>query len=195
MSTTRPQGPVITVGGLHGVGKSTHSKALADSMGLRYVSTGLLFRDVAAEKGMDIIELTKLSAKDRSIDKEIDDRSKRLLMEGNVVFDSMLAPYLSLSGRVESFRIYLFAPLKVRTQRIADRDDIEESRALMETELRERTELERFKRYYSIDIRDTSIYHLMLDTSLFPIEDNVKILCSAVTTYIRRVWPDWHCCQ
>jgi len=191
MNTTRPKGPVITVGGLHGVGKSTHSKALADNLGLRYVSTGLLFRDVASERGMDLIELTRLSAKDRSIDKEIDDRSKRLLVEGNVVFDSMLAPYLSLSGGVEAFRICLFAPLKVRTGRIADRDEIEEQQALMETELRERTELERFKRYYGIDITDRSIYHLMLDTSLFSIEDNVKILCSAVTTYMRRVWPDW----
>jgi cytidylate kinase len=195
MNITRPRGPVITVGGLHGVGKSTHSKALANAMRLRYVSTGLLFRDVASEKGMDIIELTRLSAKDRSIDEEIDDRSKRLLVEGNVVFDSMLAPYLSLSGGVEAFRICLFAPLKVRTGRIANRDEIGEPRALMETELRERTELERFDRYYGIDITDTSIYHLMLDTSLFPIEDNVKILCSAVTTYIRRVWPDWQCCQ
>jgi len=195
MTLTRPNGPVITVGGLHGVGKSTHATALADGLGLRYVSTGLLFRDVASDKGLDLIELTKLSAEDKSIDEEIDERSKRLLLQGNVVFDSMLAPYLSVSMGVEAFRIGLFAPLGVRTERIARRDEIGERQALKETQIREKTELERFRRYYSIDISDTSIYHLMLDTSLFSIEDNVKILCNAATTYIRRVWPDWRCSQ
>jgi len=193
MRLTRPDGPVITVGGLHGVGKSTHAKALAEGLGLRYVSTGLLFREVAAERGTTLIGLTELSARDSSIDKEIDDRSKRLLVEGKVVFDSMLAPYLSKG--IEAFRICLCAPMGVRMRRIAERDDMEEELAWSETLLREKTELERFKKYYDIDIMDSSIYHLVLDTSLLPIEDNVKILCSAATTYMRRIWPDWPCCQ
>jgi cytidylate kinase len=195
MKATRPRGPVITVGGLHGVGKSTHATALAESLGLKYVSTGLLFRDVASERGLTLMELTKLSAEDRAIDEEIDERSKGLLLQGGVVFDSMLAPYLSFSMNVEAFRIGLFAPLAVRTERIARRDEIGQQQALNETRIRERTELERFRRYYNIDISDTSIYHLILDTSLFPVEDNVKILCSAATTYIRRVWPDWRFSQ
>lgn len=195
MTLTRPNGPVVAVGGLHGVGKSTHATALAESLGLRYVSTGLLFRDVASERGITLIELTKASAEDKLIDQEIDQRSKRLLLEGKVVFDSMLAPYLSVSMGVEAFRIGLFAPLGVRTARIAKRDEIDERQALDETQIREKTELERFRRYYGIDISDTSIYHLMLDTSLFSVEDNVKILCGAATTYIRRVWPDWRFSQ
>lgn len=184
---------MITVGGLHGVGKSTHAPALAGSLGLRYVSTGLLFREIAEDKGMTMMELTQLSARDDSTDREIDDRSKRLLEEGNVVFDSLLAPYLSKG--IEAFRIYLCAPLEVRVKRIARRDGLDEGVALKETLLREKNELERFKKYYDIDISDVSIYHLTLDTSLFPIEDNVKILSTAATVYIRRVWPDWLCCQ
>ena len=41
---------VVTISGLHGSGKSTYAKALAEEFRLRYVSAGQLFRDIAKIK-------------------------------------------------------------------------------------------------------------------------------------------------
>lgn len=184
-----PAAPVIIISGLHGVGKSTHSKLLSKLLGLKYISTGMIFRELANRMGMDLIELTKLSAEDRSIDKQIDDMSKQMLLQGGFIFDSMLASHLSVG--MEALRIYLFAPIEVRVRRIAEREKRDLKEIWAETLLREKIEIQRFREYYKIDLNDISIYHIMLDTSLLPIEDNIKILLKTSGIYLRRKWPNW----
>jgi|YelNatPaOPRAMG01_1025707.scaffolds.fasta_scaffold43811_2 cytidylate kinase len=183
------KGPIITIGGLHGVGKSTYGRRLAEAFGLDYVSTGTLFRELAQERGLSIVELSDLSATDPSIDHMIDESSKRLMAEGDVLFDSLLAGYFA--KEYESFRIYLWAPPEVRMARIASREGKGLKAAEDETLLRERRELERFKRYYGIDVVDTSVYHLVLDTSLLSLETNLKILSEAIACYLEEKWSDY----
>jgi len=183
------RGPLVTIGGLHGVGKSTYGRRLAEAFGLNYVSTGILFRELAQERGLSIIELSNLSATDPSIDHMIDESSKKLMAEGGVLFDSLLAGYFAKD--YESFRIYLWAPLRVRMTRIASREYKELKEAEDETLLREQREFERFKRYYGIDVADISIYHLVLDTSLLSLETNLKILSQAIACYLEEKWSDY----
>lgn len=184
---TRPEkGPVITLGGLHGVGKSTYGRKLADAFELRYFSTGILFRTIGVEKGLSLTELSNMSFKDPTMDAAIDEKSKETINEGNVVFDSLLASYLARS--YDSFRIYLKAPLKIRLCRIARRERKKIDQVEDETLYREKLELERFKRYYEIDISDTSIYHLILDTSILSLEANLKILVETVGDYLEERW-------
>jgi len=184
-----PAGPVITIGGLHGVGKSTHSELLSKLLGLEYLSTGMIFRDIAKQRNTSLMGLTKLSTEDRTIDLQIDNMSKERLMKGGIIFDSLLAAHLSIG--IEALRIYLFAPIEVRMMRIAEREKRNLEEIWTETLIREKSELQRFKEYYDIDLNDTSIYHLLLDTSLMRIDDNVKILLEASRVYIRRKWPNW----
>ena len=40
---------IITISGLHGTGKSTIGKKLAENLGIRYYSTGQAFRELANE--------------------------------------------------------------------------------------------------------------------------------------------------
>lgn len=183
------KGPLVTIGGLHGVGKSTYGRRLADAFGLDYVSTGMLFRGLAQERGLSVVELSDLSATDPSIDQMIDDSSKKLMAEGGVLLDSLLAGYFAKD--YESFRIYLWAPLRVRMNRIASRECKELKEAEDETLMRERRELERFKRYYGIDVADISVYHLVLDTSLLSLETNLKILSQAIACYLEEKWSDY----
>lgn len=184
-----PKGPVIIFGGLHGVGKSTYARIISEKFKLEYVSTGTMFRKLASEKGLSLTELSQLASKDPSIDKIIDEMSKEKILEGNVVFDSLLAPFLAKD--VESFKIYLFAPIEVRISRIANRDSKSNEQSWNETIFREKLEIKRFKEYYGFDLNDTSFYNLMLDTSLFDIEGNIKILESAVGVYLERRWKNW----
>ena len=44
------RGLVITVSGFHGSGRTTHAKRLARAFGLRYVSSGTIFRQMAEER-------------------------------------------------------------------------------------------------------------------------------------------------
>jgi len=184
-----PNGPVIIFGGLHGVGKSTYAKIISEKFKLDYVSTGTIFRKLASEKGLSLTELSQLASRDPSIDKMIDEMSKERILKGNVVFDSLLASFLAKD--IESFKIYLFAPIEVRINRIASRDLKPSEQSWNETILREKLEIKRFKKYYGFDLNDTSFYNLMLDTSLFDVEGNIKILESAVGVYLERRWKNW----
>ncbi|MDH5201053.1 MAG: AAA family ATPase, partial [Candidatus Bathyarchaeota archaeon] len=72
----RPErGLVIAVSGLHGSGRSTHAKRLAEEFGLRYVSSGTIFRQMAEERGLTLEEMSRLTEEDPEFDKLIDERA------------------------------------------------------------------------------------------------------------------------
>ena len=65
------KGLVVAVSGLHGSGRSTHAKRIAETFGLRYVSSGTIFRQMAEERGLSLEEMSKLTDKDPEFDKLI----------------------------------------------------------------------------------------------------------------------------
>jgi len=54
----------------------------------------------------------------------------------------------------------------------------------METKLREEAELDRFRRYYSYDLADLSIYDLVLNTAHFDADAVAHILKNVVESYM-----------
>ncbi len=164
---------IIAISGLHGTGKSTCAKALAEIFNLRYVSAGEMFREVAREKGFSIEELSKLSEIDKSIDLAIDERTRKEAEIGNVVLEGQLTPWIIAN---KGFKIYIAASKKDRIERISKRDGLTLEKAEKETLTRESSERKRYKEYYGINIDDLSIYDLIIDTSLFGKEETIKIL-------------------
>jgi len=175
---------VVTISGLHGSGKSTYAKALAEEFKLRHVSAGQLFREIARGKGLSMEELIQSTADDSGIDNLIDNRTKREAEKGDVILDGQLAGWMAKDKA--SLKIFLTAPEDVRVRRIAERDSIDLEKARAQTVLREKAERERYKKYYNIDITDISIYDLIMDTSLLPIEESIKILKNIISDYIGR---------
>jgi cytidylate kinase len=176
-------GVVITISGPHGTGKSTYAKYIASKLGLRYVSAGLLFRQIASERGLSLKELSEICEKDMEIDKMIDERSKNMMMEGNVLVDAQLSGHLAKD--IDSFKIYLMAPFQERVERIAKRDGKNEEEVRNETLMRELSEKKRFKQFYNIDLDDISIYDLVLNTALMPLKSNLSILEHASKEFIK----------
>src|SRR5208282_2368755 len=86
-------GLIITVSGPHGSGKSTYAKAIAESLDLRYVCAGAIFRQMAKERGMSLEDFGVLAAKDQQIDVLIDERTRREAEAGRVVIDAQLAAW------------------------------------------------------------------------------------------------------
>lgn len=169
---------VITIGGLHGTGKSSVADAIAERFDLRRVSAGVIFRQLAAERGLSLEEFSRIAEKDKEIDRLIDDRLKSSAEEGGVVIDGQLAGWMA--GDNADLKIMLTAPVEVRVKRIADRDGTDYEDALQETLAREASERERYSEYYGVDISDLSIYDMILDTTDRTLDEVIETVCEAV---------------
>ena len=175
-------GPVITVSGPHGTGKSTYARALAGALNLRYVSAGELFRELAKQHKMSLEAFSHRAAEDPSIDRMLDERTKEEARRGGVVIDAQLGAWMVRD--LADVKVLLTAPDVVRFQRIAERDRSGLAEARRETENRESIQQTRYKKYYRIDVTDLSIYDLKIDTSLYPIEKTKTFIIDAVRNFL-----------
>ncbi|MFA5870086.1 MAG: nucleoside monophosphate kinase [Candidatus Bathyarchaeia archaeon] len=172
---------VITVAGPHGSGRTTQATRLAERFGLRYVSTGTLFRERAAQLGVSLEQMTRIAAGDDSFDRLLDDRAKQETRKGGMVLDATLSGWVAEKPDI---RIYLTAPLDVRVRRIAEREGRGVDEVEKETRIREEAEVERFRRYYGFDVSDLSIYDVVLNTALADAEGVANILKNVVEAYM-----------
>ncbi|MGV9169464.1 MAG: (d)CMP kinase [Promethearchaeia archaeon] len=169
---------VVTLGGLHGTGKSSVADRIAKEFNLRRVSAGQIFRRLAAQKGMDLEEFSAYAEENSDVDRKLDATLKAEASKGNVILDGQLAAWMA--GKHADLSILLTAPFNVRVQRIADRDETPFEEAKEETLIRERSEGERYMEYYGIDISDYSVYDLILNTELYSLEGVVSIISTAI---------------
>ena len=80
----------ITISGLPGSGKSTVAKKLVETIGYDYYSIGSLMREIAEEKGVSLHNLSLMAESDFSIDKELDEKQKKLKNKDDFIVDSRL---------------------------------------------------------------------------------------------------------
>jgi len=172
---------VITVAGNHGSGRSTNAKLLAEALGLKYISTGMLFRERAEELGVTLEEMNKIAAEDPDFDNWLDNRTKEESRKRGVVIDANLSAWMADDP---DLRIFVTCPFEVRVKRIADRENRDYGDVEQETRVREESELIRYKEYYRVDISDLSVYDVILNTSLYDVEGVLHILKCIVDQYI-----------
>ena len=155
---------LLTISGPAGSGKSTAAAALAEALDYDHVSGGDIFRDLAVERGLTPLELNKLAEDDDGIDRDLDRRLRGIAeTRDEVVLESRLAGWMA--GEHADFRIWLDAPLSVRAERIANREDKSVDLARTETRERSDSEARRYEAYYDIDIEELSIYDLAVNTA------------------------------
>ncbi len=178
---------IIAISGLHGTGKSTVAKLLAEKLNLNFYSTGNIFREIANEKGLTLEELNKLSEKDRNIDIELDNKIKELALKGNCVLDNQLSPYLL--GDIIDYCILLKCTKDVRLQRMANRDKDDIQKKIQETLMREESEHKRFIDYYGVDLLDSNkilgTFDLIVDTTFIDIDGVMEVVSTAINEFKR----------
>lgn len=175
---------VITIGGLHGTGKSSVADIVAKRFGLKRVSAGVIFRELAKKRGLTLEEFSIVAEDDESIDRELDALLKTTAMKGNVLLDGQLAGWMA--GDYANFKILLTASVDARVKRIAERDEVSLEHARRETLNREKSERERYLEFYGVDISDQSIYDLVLNTEKYDLQGVIKVLTTAIETFLEQ---------
>jgi cytidylate kinase len=183
---TSRKGIVVAVSGLHGVGKTSQARRLAESFGLRHVSGGMIFRSLARSRNISLLSLSMEAEGSEEIDRFIDGAVVEEGRKGNVVVDSMLCAWFLRD--VADIKIFLFAPDNVRIDRIAVRDGRPFSESYQETIAREGSEIARFKKYYGLSMEDVkNACDLIMSTEDLSEDEVFSILKCYVETRMRRL--------
>ena len=159
---------IIAINGSLGSGKSTIAKILKEKLGFEYISTGAWFRELAAQRGMSVVEFSITAENDPSIDKYIDDRLKSYSgAEGNYIIDSRMAPFFIK----DAVKIRLVVSDEEGAARIfcdgTRATECFESKQQALEGYRRRTQSEklRYLKSYGVDLEKEDAYDIVIDTT------------------------------
>ena len=177
---TRWNVPVITLSGMPGSGTTTAARLVAEATGFRYVNTGEIFRLMAQERGMTVNEFGKAANQNPEIDRELDARQVDIVRQGEILLEGRLAGYMVKDAGVDCLAVWLQAPLEVRVRRVSGRDELDFNQALKLDLEREHDEQQRFLEFYGFDLTQTSVYDLVLDSSVMSPEEIAEAIVDAL---------------
>ena len=165
---------IITVGGLAGTGTTTTAEGLSEKLDIPYISAGFVFREMAAERGMSVLEFSEFAEGNDDIDKEIDKRQALKAKEAeNLIVEGRLSAYFVENA---DLRVWLVTPFDVRSKRISEREDKSVEVAKEEIITREKSEALRYMEIHNIDISNMDIYDIIINTGTFNPENVSEII-------------------
>ena len=169
---------IITIGGLAGTGTSTLAEVLSKKLDIPYISAGFIFREMAAEKGMSVLEFSEFAEGNDEIDKEIDKRqAEKAKLADNLIVEGRLSAYFVDNA---DLRLWLMTPFDVRSKRISEREQKSVEVAKDEIITREKSEALRYKEIHNIDISNMDIYDLIINTDSFDPESISEIVTTTL---------------
>src|SRR5712691_2885967 len=158
----------IVMSGDLGSGKSTISLQVASRLGLRRLSMGDLYRNMAAERGMSALQLNLHAERDEAVDDYIDHLQAEIARSHEqLVVDSRLAWFFFS----DAFKVYLIVNPVTAARRVMSRpaSDVEAYSSIEEAvdRLRSRSNSERirFIRKYNVDKTRLRNYDMVCDTT------------------------------
>ena len=155
----------ITISGLPGTGKTTVARLLEKRLGVRYVYSGEIFREMAKKYKMSLEEFSKFCETHQEIDEKLDQYQLAILRKGNVIIEGRIAGWLAYQNHIPALKVLLEADINIRAHRIVKRELGDMEKRKKEILRREKSEATRYKKYYGIDVRKTSIYDVIIDAS------------------------------
>ncbi|MGH8946785.1 MAG: cytidylate kinase family protein, partial [Acidimicrobiia bacterium] len=134
-------------------------------------------REMARERGLSILELSRVAEESDLIDREIDERTVRLAAEGDdLVIDARLGWHFV----PDSFKVFLEVRPEVAARRVfeaarrAEHENVDLETTKRAIESRTVSEQERYLEYYGLDYTDHEHYDLVVDTSELTIDQVVE---------------------
>lgn len=154
---------------------------------MQYVISGTLFREMAQKLGMGLAEFGRLAEEDAKYDRMIDDAMVASAAEhSDIILEGRLAGHNLARQDITAFKVYLDADHWVRAQRIMEREPGDKDLVMTEMLEREESEAVRYQQWYGIDIRDKSVYDLVVDTTDITPEEVVDIILKGLGGFRRR---------
>jgi cytidylate kinase len=166
----------ITVSGFPGSGTTTVAKLLEKKTGFTYVYSGDIFRKMAKKYGMSLEEFGRYCENHKEIDEELDRYQLKILEKGNVILEGRISGWIAYRNNIVSLKVVLETDLETRVERIIKREKGDFKKRKQEIVDREKSEATRYKKYYDIDVCDSSIYDLVIDSSDKTPEEIVEII-------------------
>ena len=154
----------ITISGAPGTGTTTVSQLLHKKLGISYVYAGELFREEAKRHGMSLEEFGRYCEQHPEVDRRSDEYQRDLLKKGNIILEGRMSGWIAYLNNIPALKVLLTADRNTRAERIVKREGGTIAEKLREMEKREMSEAKRYKNYYNVDINDTSIYDIVIDT-------------------------------
>jgi len=166
----------ITISGSPGSGKTTAAKLLAEKLKLKYVYSGDIFREQAKKHKMTLEEFGRYCEKHKEIDQQLDDYQLQILTKGNVIVEGRISGWIAYRNSIPAVKVLIDTDIDTRASRIVKRENGDVNKRKKEMVAREKSEATRYKKYYDIDIKDRSIYDVVIDSGDKTSEEIVSII-------------------
>ncbi|MDO5850979.1 MAG: AAA family ATPase [Methanobacteriaceae archaeon] len=168
---------IITIGGLAGTGTTSTTKVLSEKMDIPYLSAGDVFRQMAKDRKMTLLEFSEFAEGNNNIDYELDKKQAEIANNSeNLIVEGRISAYF-----VEAdYRIWFIAPEDIRAERICDREKEPLDKIKEEMIIRSSSEAKRYQEIHNIDINNLDIYDIIINSGTFNTEATVKIILECI---------------
>lgn len=168
---------IITIGGLAGTGTSTAAKKLSEYTNIPYISAGDVFRQLAKEHNMTVLEFNEFAEGNDEIDIELDKRQAEIANDSeNLIVEGRISAFFVNAD----YRIWLMAPDNIRAERISYREDKSLDTVIKEIKERTASEKKRYQEIHNIDIDNLDLYDIVINTGTFDEQATLDIITKCI---------------
>ena len=129
---------------------------------------------------MDVAAFGRHAAAHPEVDVELDTRMAARGRQGGVVLEGRLAGWVATREGISALTVWVTCDDAVRAARVASREGTDPAAAQAANAVREASERDRYRSTYGIDLADTSIYDLVLDSTAAEPPPLVEALLNAL---------------
>ena len=178
----------VIISGPPAIGKTTVSKGLAKEFDLKYLSGGDVLKEIGEEQGfktkrddfwdtsfgMKFLNMRKTNSE---FDKKVDEKLKKLFMEGGKIITSYTLPWLVEDG----IKIWLAGSQENSAKRMTIRDGISFEKALEIVKKRYQENKMIYKKLYGFDFGDDlTVFDIIINTDNLGADEVLSVASSLV---------------